>query len=369
MTQSPLLAPPRVVHGDNPFAVDPELDRFAVPPTGDPLWSETMMFAAWSPQQQVGVWVHCGVQPTDKSLWWVHTFVLLPAGVVVANLSHNRLPQGDVGQRMECIEPLRKWRVTFEGTGTATSTDQLAAAGLNAGPAVPFHFDIEFEGVVPVYDLHSALGTDTKLQRGLHHEQGCLARGTLTAMGDTWQLDGPGVRDHSVGQRNFTTSGGHVWNYTVWPESRRALSVLSVWLPTTQEVALCAGMLMGNGTTEITSDFDISGVTAPGGHPRELALRFNRADGSAVELTGTTVHNVTVTYADPNLNFMGNHGGPQYGLADALVADESVVEWAWPDGEIGLGIYERARRMSSGSILHIPLPAQSPFHSRRGPRR
>jgi hypothetical protein len=366
MTQTPTTPAPRVLHGDNPFAVDPASDGFATAQTDVPLWSETMFYVGWSHENQVGVWVHCGVDAQDKTLWWTHTLALLPDGVVLADRSYTRLTEGGGNLRVRCDTPLKTWTVTFDGVGEMSSTHKLAAGPLTLGVPVPFQFSITFDGVVPVYDMNDAMGkpgTDWEMG-GLHHEQGSRATGTLTALGRTWSLDGPGIRDHSVGARSFVGFGGHSWNYAVWPQSRRALCVMSMWRPPTNQVALSLVMLMDNSTTEITHDFDITGKSAPGGIPQDVELHFCRADGTPIDLTGRVLHNATVTYAEPNHNLIGNHGDPRHGLGDPIIADESIVAWTWPDGDIGIGNYERSQRFSAIPDTQIPLPPGSPFQAR-----
>ena len=63
-----------------------------------------------------------------------------------------------------------------------------------------------------------------------------------------------------------------------------------------------------------------------------------RADGSRLDLTGEGVHNVTITYAEANHNL---NGATRHLDPDALIADESIVRWTWPDGEPGYSNFER----------------------------
>lgn len=371
MTQSPILAGARVLAGDNPFSVDPATEQFAAPPPGLDLWSETLFFVAFDEKQEVGVWVHCGRELEDKSLWWVHTLAFLPDGVVLADRSFTRLENGDGNLRVTCLEPLQRWRVTFDGAGEVTSSDELAAGPLGLGVPVPFRFALDFNGIAPVYDLHKAMTGDLDWgMGGLHHEQGLRVTGTVTAHGSTWQIDGPGLRDHSFGERDFAEFGGDSWNFVVWPNSSRVLCTFGMWKrDNTEQAAVSIVMLMENGKTEITRNFDITGKTAPGGIPHDVELHFFRADGTPVDLTGEVIHNVTITYAEPNHNLIGNHGDPRYAMKDPIVADESIVRWTWPDGEVGIGNYERGVRLTQLPLPQIPLPADSPFQSTRGARK
>lgn len=367
MTQSPMLTGARVLKGDNPFAVDPASDAYVSVPDGRDAWSETMFFSAFDEEQHVGVWVHCGREREDKGLWWVHTIAFLPDGVVLADRSFSRLQDGGGNATVTCVEPLKKWRVTFDGAGELTSTDEMAAGPLPMGVPVPFRFEFDFDAVAPIFDMHRAMTSELDWgMGGVHHEQGHRVTGSFTAQGKTWQIDCAGMRDHSAGERDFTNFGGHSVTFAVWPESGRTLFTFLMWRPDDPtQAAVSIMMLMENGTTEITRDFDITGKTAAGGYPRELELHFFRADGTSVTLTGEVLHNATVTYAEPNIYLIGNHGDSRCGMNNPIVADESIVRWTWPDGEVGIANYERGVRPSHLPIPVLPLPAESPFHASR----
>lgn len=359
------LAEPRVLDGANPFEVDPQSDFLADPLHDVPSWSETMFFLVWSPDAGVGVWIHAGVVPTDKTMWWAQTFAMLPGGVVLVDRSFGRPPDrsGPSTGNLEIAqtEPGRRWLLRFDGAGELSSTDALASRPGGAGVAVPFRFEFELEPVVPIYDMHAALGRHDLDWGGVHFEQGLRATGHIRALGREWRVDGAAIRDHSRGARDFTHFGGHVWNYTVWPQCNRALCVFNMWRPQSNSVATSVVMIMDEGRTEICSDFRITGSTEPGGQPRDLELSILRPDGSQLDLAGEVVHNVTMTYAVPNHNLNGNWGDPAYGLGDPIVADESVVAWRWPDGEIGIGNFERGFRPSILPRPEIPLPPGSVF--------
>jgi hypothetical protein len=261
---------------------------------------------------------------------------------------------------VRCVEPQGRWTLAFDGAGEVSSTRELSERLVGAGVAAPFRFELELEAVVPVYDMHAAMGREMDWEMGgLHHVQGLTATGSLTALGRTFELAGPAIRDHSRGDRDFTSFGGHVWNYAVWPESRRALCVFGMWSKA-MEPTNAVAMVMDAGRTEISADFDITGKSAPGGHPRELDLRIVRPDGSRLELEGEVVHNVSLTYVEPNHNLNGTDG-----TDDALLGDESIVRWTWPDGEPGYGQYERGARGSMLPCTKIPLPEASAFSGDR----
>ncbi|MEQ8838578.1 MAG: hypothetical protein RID07_17370, partial [Lacipirellulaceae bacterium] len=196
----------------------------------------------------------------------------------------------------------------------------------------------------------------------LHQEQGFIAKGSLSTAKENWDIDGIAIRDHSRGERHFGKWGGHVWNYTIWPESRRALGVFSLWAPDMTPSSSIV-MIMENGKTEISNDFVITGMSEPGGKPGKIVLKLERLDGSQLELHGDVLHNVTMTYVEPNHNLNGVFIDPREDL-DATIADESVVRWEWPDGEVGYANFERGFRPSSLPRVDIPARPDSKFRKK-----
>lgn len=366
MTENSLAMEGRGPEG-NPVRIDPALDKLGTPRNDIPDWNETLFLALWNPDEGVGVWMHAGVHQEDRDLWWVQTYALLPDGVVLADRSYARLRHGGGNLKVNVIEPLRRWHFEFDGAAEVTSTAELAKDGLTLGIATSLRFDITFNAVTPLYDMYAALGQgahmvgDASHSQRLHHEQGGTAVGTMTALGETWQLDGPVVRDHSRGVRDLSAYAGHVWNYAVWPEQRRGLSFLSVWTPPERTVALSAVMISEGDHTETSRDFQLRSTNVIDGVPRDFTLDIIRADGSRLALTGRVVHNVTVTYAPPNHNFIGNYSDERFGITDAFIANESITEWTWPDGTKGFGHVERARAGTEAPDAAMPLPADSPF--------
>ena len=51
----------RILRGDNPFGVTPELDVVQQPRTDVPFWNETWFFSAGSPENEIGFFIHAGV--------------------------------------------------------------------------------------------------------------------------------------------------------------------------------------------------------------------------------------------------------------------------------------------------------------------
>ena len=203
--------------GDNPFGVEPTSDLLHAIPAGRPDWSETMYFHVWSPDNGVGCFIHVGRWPSDLDLWWAQTIALLPDGQLLVDRSWGRAPD-DRGPatgnlRIICEEPLRRWRLRFDGAGESTTRERMADGPIGAGPARAFSFDVELRAAAPVWDMHGALNVKKAEIEGLswanfHHTQGFTATGTLSAEDKSWELTGVAHRDHSSGHRDVGELGG-----------------------------------------------------------------------------------------------------------------------------------------------------------------
>lgn len=356
------IAAPRVLQGDNPFQIPAAADYLLDPREDVPGWSETMFFMVWSPGEGVGLWLHMGVVPEDKTLWWAQVYAMLPDGVVLVDRSFGRTtdPAGpDTGNlSVKCTEPLRRWRLSFDGAGEISSTGALAGGLVGAGIAAPFSFLVELDAFAPVYDMHAATGAELDWNAGaIHHEQTFSARGELVTLGERFQFtDGVAVRDHSQGVRDFKEFNGWVWTHAMWPGSGRVLAGALMWRGGSSRWIGSVGMLYEAGRTEVIGDFQMTGLSAYGGYPRALTQRHIRGDGTEVTVEGEVLHNVTMTYAEPNHNLNGALLHPSQGRENHLVADESVMRWMW-DGEVGYGHVERAARATELRVAEITLAA------------
>jgi hypothetical protein len=71
-----------------------------------------------------------------------------------------------------------------------------------------------------------------------------------------------------------------------------------------------------------------------------LEFSLRRADGELVVLTGEVLNGATITVLEPNHNL----NVAALGRPDALVLNEDIVRYTWPDGEVGFGHSERGLR-------------------------
>jgi hypothetical protein len=120
------------------------------------------------------------------------------------------------GMRFEVLEPMAKHRTTYDG-GAVYMTDpsQLAdpSAAFRGNPHKTVQLDITHEAVGPVY---GSAGSQARDDQGdgfarAHYEQHMRGYGTVTVDGETMQIEGTGLRDHSWGPRYWQAIHSYRW--------------------------------------------------------------------------------------------------------------------------------------------------------------
>ena len=115
------------------------------------------------------------------------------------------------GMELEAVEPLRRWRLRFEGSSPRRLLDPVAfgtdpGAALRASRACQVALALEFEGRRPIHALSES--GDIVAAGGVafardHYEQFGHVSGVIELDGVSWPVDGGGFRDHSWGPRDW----------------------------------------------------------------------------------------------------------------------------------------------------------------------
>ncbi len=221
-------------------------DRVLAVPPDEPFWSENLLFTPYDPISDVGFWLHLGTVPSDWSLWEDRVLVFLPGDEGVLSMwAHHRTPaeRRPAGSNLafECVEPFRKWKITFDGFGLHTSNEEMAAGRAREGPRQRLALELDIECATPAWDAHtsaqSKTGKGSMREQGWakdHHEQLYRATGRVHLQSGDINFDGAGWRDHSRGPRGGGGGapwGGHVIMGCLFPESGRAWGLSRYWSP------------------------------------------------------------------------------------------------------------------------------------------
>jgi hypothetical protein len=344
----------RILSGENPFGVDPRHDLLHEVQRDTPHWGETMYFHVWNPDAGAGVFLHVGRWPGDLDLWWAQTIALLPGGELLVDRSWGRASD-DRGPatgnlRITCVEPLRRWRLEFDGAAEPTTLARMAAGPVGAGAARALRFAIDLEAAAPVWDMHGAFGMDGVTWAAHHHTQGLRSTGTLSSEGREWRMDGVAQRDHSSGPRELSDFGGLHFFVFVFPATGRVVNGLVTW-----SRAGAAGQRVyttqQDGRCEIGPQVHVTGLADVATHePRRLEVHLVREGGTPEVLAAEWLHGYTLSLLAPNVNV----NGVAWGLEDdPLIITQGTVRVTAPDGAVGYGVVERDYRPS---LLPAPAP-------------
>ncbi len=195
--------------------ISPQDDRRHAPgPESLPLWSESYWFPVYDPKTQTGVVTRIGILPNQgrATLW----MFISHEGRIVHNATDLNcpLPQGDIDElrvgnvTYRCLEPLRKWRLTYDGGD--------------------YGMDLLWEAICPVYQYPPPPGT-TVDQAARHIEQSGRVRGTVRVAGKDVSVDCFGHRDHSWGgERDWSKLA--TWTYiSCEVDERLSFNAVQIW--------------------------------------------------------------------------------------------------------------------------------------------
>lgn len=200
-----------------------------------PHWSDNLLFAVHDPTSGLSMWLHLGTVPDDWSMWHEMVYAVLPdgEGLLSASTFHRTAPErrpAGAGMTAHCVEPFRRWHVTYDGHGLHTPLEEMQQGTARLGHTRRWTVDLEIEGVTPLWDYRTAAaadggrgGMDEQSWASEHYEQMYRARGTVRIGDQEIAFDGYGWRDHSQGARSAeggTPWGGHVTAGSVFEDGR-----------------------------------------------------------------------------------------------------------------------------------------------------
>jgi len=178
-------------------------------PTGDdPSWSESYYFNFVDPETGLGMFTRMGFRPGNGWADALHV-IYLPGKRVAFTYGRREIGQdlsvydddlaaGDL--RLQCIQPHKRWRLTFSGSAQDIADASVLLTRSKERPAgwyQPAQLDMELEFSCLTQPHFAARGSHG------HFEQSGRVTGTITLNGEQWQVAGFGVRDKSWGPRDW----------------------------------------------------------------------------------------------------------------------------------------------------------------------
>jgi hypothetical protein len=323
------LDPTRDLSGGLPI----ERESIATSPLDMPSWCENMLFALHDPHTNVALWLHLGTVPNDWTMWHDMNYAVLPNGDVLSMWGHTRTPPerrpAGPNTQFRCIEPFRRWHVTYDGYGLLTTQQEMTEGRARDGAKQRFFVDVDVEFITPAWDMHTASvhatgkgGMDSQEWAKEHYEQLYHATGTVQFGDATYPFDGYGWRDHSSGPRGSGAGsawGGHCIIGCSYPDSGRGWGLGRYWTPD-GTISLEGGWVVdgSNGGelihAEVVETPRLRSLTID---PEQLDVEL-RWPGGSLRTTTTTRTSMWLAMADhlavgkelrgPGLMYVLNHG-------------------------------------------------------------
>lgn len=132
--------------------------------------------------------------------------------------------------QFRCVEPFRRWDVSFKGYAAQMTTQEQMNGALPAtGPPVEVEFHIRTRMAVPPWiqgtmsrEAAALLnsGVEGELMGGERFEQLFRAVGSLRVGSDVHEFSGSGLRIRRQGIRNIQEFWGHCWQSALFPSGR-----------------------------------------------------------------------------------------------------------------------------------------------------
>ncbi len=308
--------------------------------SGEENFNESAYYNFFDPTRRIGGFVRLGNRPNEGYAEMTICFYL-PDGRVVFMYKRPTIT-GNAGHdagglRFDVREPFVEHRVTYSGHGCLLANPLEMAdpkAAFAANPFVPVELDMRYVGLSPGYggELRRREGDGwvsvrsekpgQEFAKG-HLEQHGKAVGTLTIDGQSFELDAPGLRDHSWGPRYWQAPKYYRWLTMSFGDDLGAVPILTVHRDGRE---LHAGYVYRKGRenepivkTEIATDF--TGEQQLHDH---IEVRATTKSGEVIEITGNVLAMI-----------------PLRNRRDGRITRiaEGLTEWRWGD-RIGYGLSE-----------------------------
>ncbi|SCW78089.1 hypothetical protein SAMN02927924_02858 [Sphingobium faniae] len=329
-------------------------ERFQ-PLSSEPLWTEYLYFFAMDEASQRAVSLHVGRCVDDLDRWRASVVAYLPDDEIAIAMVEGRQTSDRrlelAGLVVEIVEDARLWRVAFTGTADKVHRRDNMQGPHRGGTPVPLMFDLEWQGVIPLWDLRSSVG-DADSYSHMHHQQIGRARGRFQCDAPTLAFSGMCVRDHSCGPRDYALVEGDFWISALFPSGRAVMAQVVQLQNSVTNAAYVASsrsdmLQLGHvtihpavpGASAMPGSFPADPMDDPRAGNMDVAINVG---GEELRMTGELLHSAALTFYPPATE----EPGTDFSAVGALQWTESLLRIRCGD-EIGFGVRERIAPMAS----------------------
>jgi hypothetical protein len=309
-------------------------------PPGVAGWSENLQLVVNDGAAGVAFYMHFSRMVDDPGLWEGILIAYLPGGRLRVSRSFARDSgsgaPSDGQLNFAPIEPLKRWRLTFDGMARILTREEAASHPVTQGPVEPLRLSLEVECITPAWGVGSQAGGSAAADAmhgqswaRVHLEQACRVTGEMHIGGQRTTVDGIGMRDHSCGPRDYSTMRREAWANAVFPSGR---VFCGLWVEMDGTPPFAHGFVYEAGRLHAMDEFEGPPLTSALGEPQRFAARFRSAAGDA-EVHGEMTHSMAFTLEYPCRMPLGPRPA-------GAIPVEGPATYMW-DGERGDGWIER----------------------------
>ncbi|HEX5938979.1 MAG TPA: hypothetical protein VFZ12_01325 [Dehalococcoidia bacterium] len=194
-------------------------DEYMHPLGPEDNFNESMYFNFFDRGRQTGGFLRLGNR-ANEGYAEMTLCLYLPDGSVLFNFDRSPIDNNDAfdagGMKFEVVEPVERLRTSYDG-GAVLLTDPLQMAdpkkAFTENPKKRIKLDLLQEAVGPLYGHVSERQSENPEEEfaRAHYEQHMRATGTLEIDGESLEIDGLGLRDHSWGPRYWQALNYYRW--------------------------------------------------------------------------------------------------------------------------------------------------------------
>lgn len=329
-------------------------DEFTHDPGDAENYNESMYFNAFDLNKRFGGWFRLGNRP-NQNYAEMSVCLYLPDGRVAFMFQRPTIEHNDEmnagGMRIEVVEPFKTLKVIYDGKALLMDDALQMATPKEAfknNPRVPCTVELTYTGESPMYGGETVNEDGTPLEidpeksfAKAHYEQHCSVKGTITVDGETFELDGLGLRDKSWGPRHWQAIEWYRWcpmNFS------NDFGMMFTVMGDGKGGARGSGMVFKDGKYDLVTDCTLDSDWDAHDYQTAMRATVKTESGETYEVTGKVLSMI------PLRNRRTTPDGEQ--LTTRLT--EGMTEYHC-NGMTGLGMSEYLDQLIDGKALGTKL--------------
>jgi len=288
-------------------------------------FNESMYFNFFDRARNAGGFVRLGNRANEGYAEMTLT-LYMPDGSVLFQYKRPEIASNDAmdagGMRFEVVDGLKTLRTTYDGSAVyLTEPEQMAdpRAAFKNNPFKKVKLDLVHEAAGPAYGStgagHEVVDPETEFAKA-HYEQHMRVRGTVQVDGETLQIDGLGLRDHSWGPRYWQAIYSYRW-LTINFAPDFGMMVSTIWRDPehrTQGGVVVRGDKLDTITgVDIETEFDEGGL-----FHKSLVAHLKLATGEQLDVTGKVMGFIPLRNRREGMTTHVGEGMTEFRCGDAV---------------------------------------------------